>query len=72
MTAYNKDFVVKNGLVVGNGAAFGDTITINGNTVATQSYVQSSIANAGIVPAAIDGGSPSTIEFDSVLDGGTA
>lgn len=47
MTTYNKDFVIKNGLIVNDGATFGDSVTINGSTVATQSYVQSAIASSG-------------------------
>jgi len=45
MTTQTKDFVVKNGLVVGQGAVFGDTITIPDPTAdshaATKSYVDS-------------------------------
>lgn len=49
MTTTSKDFVVKNGLVVNNGASFGDSITIGSpvsdNHAATKLYVDDIVSS---------------------------
>lgn len=51
MATYNKDFVVKNGLVVTEGATFGDAVTIGTPTAdqhaATKAYVDALVASGG-------------------------
>ena len=63
MATNNKDFVVKNGLLVTNGAIFGAPIEIPSPTdsvhAATKSYVDTLIASVG-------GGGSATIVVDSV------
>lgn len=51
MTITNKDFVVKNGLIVNNGATFGQAVEVgtptSNNHAATKSYVDGLISGAG-------------------------
>lgn len=51
MATYNKDFVVKNGLVVNDGATFGNAISIGTPTAdehaTTKSYVDALVASSG-------------------------
>ena len=51
MATYNKDFVVKNGLVVQEGGTFGNAITIGAPTAndhaATKAYVDALIGSGG-------------------------
>ena len=52
MTTVDKDFKVKNGLVVTNGGTFGGTVTVAtptlGDHAATKDYVDSSLANFSV------------------------
>lgn len=49
MTTYNKDFVVKNGLIVGNGATFGGPVSVGApstdSDAATKLYVDDIISS---------------------------
>lgn len=68
----DKDFKVKHGLVVANGASFGGAISIGEPTEAshavTKSYVDWLAALAGL--DVIDGGTPTTTQWGLVIDGG--
>lgn len=51
MTTVNKDFVVKNGIVVGNGGSFGAAVEVGAPTASshatTKSYVDNLVASVG-------------------------
>lgn len=74
MTTNVKDFKVKHGLQVAEGATFGGPITVAEPTLpshaVTKSYVDFLAALAGL--ALLDGGSPSTTTWNLTIDGGEA
>lgn len=75
MATTNKDFVVKNGLVVNNGATFGDSIVIGPPTLnshaTTKSYVDdaiSSLANITVSSTEPHNSSDGDIWLDSNIE----
>lgn len=71
MGTVNKDFKVKHGLTVADGATFGGAITIaeptDQNHAATKDYVDSLMSSVGT----LDGGTPSTTEWpEGSIDAG--
>lgn len=55
MATTEKDFRVKNGLIVADNATIGGTLTIGGAAAATESYVTTQIANLiDSAPASLD------------------
>lgn len=74
MATATKDFKVKHGLQVAEGATFGGPITVAEPTLpshaVTKSYVDFLAALAGL--ALLDGGSPGTTEWGLSIDGGPA
>lgn len=55
MASYDRDFRVKNGLIVADNATIGGTLTIGGAAAATESYVTTQIANLiDSAPASLD------------------
>ena len=55
MASYDRDFRVKNGLIVADNATIGGTLTIGGAAAATETYVTTQIANLiDSAPASLD------------------
>ena len=73
MEVVNKDFKVKNGLLVNEGGIFGGPVEVGTPTApshaVTKEYIDILIVLAGL--NAIDGGSPDTIDWGAQFDGGT-
>jgi hypothetical protein len=74
MATVEKDFKVKNGLLVAAGGRFGGTVQIAEPTLAneatTKLYVDNQINSALTGISYADAGSPETESFDDVFDGG--
>ncbi len=72
MSTSNKDFKVKNGIVVNGNGSFGGPVAVgtptNAEHAATKAYVDDITALAGLDE--IDGGSPTTVVWGITLDGG--
>lgn len=84
MTTTDKDFKVKNGLAVTDGGTFGGPVVVGTPTQASHavtkeyleevlaSFVPSTTVDGGDIEGntLLDAGSPTTTEWDVVLDGG--
>lgn len=74
MATENKDFKVKNGLIVTNGGSFGGTVTvatpISGSDAATKAYVDSVVSSTGVPVGDTPPASPSNgdLWYDSVTE----
>lgn len=84
MTTTNKDFKVKNGIVVSDGGTFGGPVIVGtpvspGHAI-TKEYLENILSNympidldgGGVDPAiGLDGGDPTTTTWSATFDGGT-
>jgi hypothetical protein len=74
MATENKDFKVKNGLIVTNGGSFGGTVTVatpvSGSDAATKAYVDSAVTSAAVPVGDTPPESPSNgdLWYDSVTE----
>lgn len=74
MATVDKDFKVKNGLVVTNGGSFGGTVTVatpvSGSDAATKAYVDSAVTSAAVPVGDTPPESPSNgdLWYDSVTE----
>jgi hypothetical protein len=74
MATENKDFKVKNGLIVTNGGSFGGTVTVatpvSGSDAATKAYVDSAVTSAAVPVGDTPPVSPSNgdLWYDSVTE----
>ena len=73
MTTTNKDFKVKNGIVVSEGGTFGGPVVVGEPTDAshavTKQYLDEIAGASGLLE--LDGGDPTTTIWGAIVDGGT-